>query len=53
MIIKRETWGFSMWRDGNQFGAGVGLDPIAFLGLDLNSSQRRMWRKKGIVVIEP
>lgn len=47
--LKVESWGYSLWRDGKQYGAAAGL-PWGFLhARELNVADRRILRKHRIV----
>ena len=46
-FLKRESWGFSLWRDGTQIGAAVGVPITAVSGAPLSKQQLTCLRKKG------
>ena len=50
--LKLEPWGYSLWNDGRQYGAGVGV-PWAFLhgNRDLSIVERRIYRKHRLIML--
>lgn len=47
--LKREKWGYKIILNGEQVGAGVGIDPVGFYGFGLK--QKKMWRKYGFAIL--
>lgn len=49
--LKRELWGYSLWRDGKQYGAGVGLSPFLLHTAPQVIKAVRLWRKHGLLIL--
>ncbi len=47
-FVKREKWGYSVWRGTQQIGAGVGMEYFPLHGITLTKAQSRIWRKRGV-----
>ena len=47
--VKRETWGYSVWRKRQQVGACVGLNYFHLHGMAEPTD--RLWRKRGLFIL--
>lgn len=47
--LKRERWGYSLWNNFKQYGAGTMLDPFWLRKMPISVSAARLWKKHGIL----
>lgn len=50
--LRCEPWGYSLWKDGKQYGAGVGVPPFWRYPEPRNNQAKRIWRKHGVARID-